>query len=1209
MAKRAGTVSADEPPAKKREVTSLADLESDDSAISASEEEDVAMGGEEEEGGEDEESGEEEADGAPGTNGATLRKKSSRPLSAEEIQAARETAELFKSNIFKLQIDELIKEVKLKELHTLLVEKVLHKLHELVEAVPAVLGLTLQQAEALFDAKKLAIPFPDPKPSNPNLRFAYAAPEDVQLVGSFGLKTAIHQQHGQTVDMVLTMPAALFQPKDYLNYRAFYKRSFYLAHLAKHLMKLSKQQHLPIKLLYTLHNDDPLNVALRVELIATNDPADLVFAKTKFAINLLVGFPAGVFDAKKLLPDRNCIRVQVPSRGNDAVVDGAPPPQLPPTPLYNLLVLTSVNYGHYLRFLYATKKQTEAFRDACQLGKIWLQQRGFTLLCAPNGGFGSFEFSLLMAVLLAGGGTEGNKILLHGFLLYQLFKGTMRYLATMDLCEGYLLFRLQVSGENLAVLALFDPTGGFSVPTLFDRTSKVNVLWKLSRLRYEQLRQMARQTLLLLGDVVQDRFDAIFLQKCSQPYLAYDAQVRVPLKELQLEEKFGPLEKISFLTYHRFVAFRVELILLKALGNRIHSLAVVVDSTPSTFQVTRRKPATSTEGTITIGINLNPEECDKVLTKGPRSDETTAAAEFQAFWGSKALLRRFKDGSIQHSIVWSDGTNTPVVWSIVQYVLDLHLQQGISRHMQLDMQLFDDKLPVPLVAGAQGLPVASLSTFQKQRTAQDQLIKAIMAMSSDLPLHVRAVLPSSANSRYALMFQPVPYAFASPEYFAELVLQFELLTRWPDELVALERTKSAFLMKVQEGLAGEDGYRCFMVRDTETLPQFADMYTLDVVVPSGYGFRIRVLTERDEVLYLRAVANTHKQRAQLQDVYLRFNQRYMAGVKHTRLVTMLAQFYNYYLPTVRLFKRWLDSQMLLCHMLDPLVELLALVPFVEPAPYHTPLLVQNGLLRILAFVARWNWKEDPLVVDLVRKDALGELDEQLLGALLGKLAHLADHMLAQQYQQILDNFAQVRQQDPQATKTQLFVGTREDMLGIMWSRHLLVPIALRLTALARAAVLLVDKQGVTSAVVESLFTPSYGDYDFTLRVTGGSGLEVALGVLPRNAFKNLLVDAQQCPEDITSKMDPVQLLYGELVALFSPAVVFLVHRYTGAGGDGGNVICGVFDPLFSGKRKFKVNLGYNIKPAGGDEVVLNRKAVLSEVLRVAGDMVVSFAKK
>ena len=141
------------------------------------------------------------------------------------------------------------------------------------------------------------------------------------------------------------MPKELFQPKDYLNYRALYKKSFYLAYLGENLIHLSKKNNLPIKVSYQFFNDDVLNPVLKIESIQTENPEDLTFTKTKIAINLIVAFPFGVFDSKKLLPDKNCIRVQSDTE------------TLPPTPLYNSSVLSQTSYDYYLKYLYTTKNQ------------------------------------------------------------------------------------------------------------------------------------------------------------------------------------------------------------------------------------------------------------------------------------------------------------------------------------------------------------------------------------------------------------------------------------------------------------------------------------------------------------------------------------------------------------------------------------------------------------------------------------------------------------------------------------------------------------------------------------------------------------------------------------------------------------------------------------------------------------------------------------
>jgi U3 small nucleolar RNA-associated protein 22 len=77
------------------------------------------------------------------------------------------------------------------------------------------------------------IPFPDPKPAKDSAyKLSYSPPSDINIVGSYALKTMTKNDNGLTVDMVMTMPLSIFQEKDYLNYRYFYKRAYYLACVA-----------------------------------------------------------------------------------------------------------------------------------------------------------------------------------------------------------------------------------------------------------------------------------------------------------------------------------------------------------------------------------------------------------------------------------------------------------------------------------------------------------------------------------------------------------------------------------------------------------------------------------------------------------------------------------------------------------------------------------------------------------------------------------------------------------------------------------------------------------------------------------------------------------------------------------------------------------------------------------------------------------------
>jgi U3 small nucleolar RNA-associated protein 22 len=44
-----------------------------------------------------------------------------------------------------------------------------------------------------------------------------------------------------SVDLLVVMPAAIFQEKDYLNYRYFYKRAYYLACIAAGLQQAAQE--------------------------------------------------------------------------------------------------------------------------------------------------------------------------------------------------------------------------------------------------------------------------------------------------------------------------------------------------------------------------------------------------------------------------------------------------------------------------------------------------------------------------------------------------------------------------------------------------------------------------------------------------------------------------------------------------------------------------------------------------------------------------------------------------------------------------------------------------------------------------------------------------------------------------------------------------------------------------------------------------------
>lgn len=148
------------------------------------------------------------------------------------------TSGTFRSNMFKMQVDEMLSHIRPKHgKREAAAEAALHKLKSAIEKTPAREPLPVVDAErSLIKKSKVAIPFPEPRPAHDaKYKLEYAKPAHINVAGSYPLKLSTRTTEILAVDMVVTMPQTLFQEKDYLNHRYFYKRAYYLACVAASL--------------------------------------------------------------------------------------------------------------------------------------------------------------------------------------------------------------------------------------------------------------------------------------------------------------------------------------------------------------------------------------------------------------------------------------------------------------------------------------------------------------------------------------------------------------------------------------------------------------------------------------------------------------------------------------------------------------------------------------------------------------------------------------------------------------------------------------------------------------------------------------------------------------------------------------------------------------------------------------------------------------
>lgn len=85
-------------------------------------------------------------------------------------------------------------------------------------------------------------------------------------------------------------------------------------------------------------------------------------------------------------------------------------------------------------------------------------------------------------------------------------------------------------------------------------------------------------------------------------------------------------------------------VLERGFSDRVSLIRIIPTESPVWSVEKSRAP--SIENNIVIGVLLNLVRARSVIDLGPSGDDTEAVEQFKDFWGSKAELRRFRDGRI-----------------------------------------------------------------------------------------------------------------------------------------------------------------------------------------------------------------------------------------------------------------------------------------------------------------------------------------------------------------------------------------------------------------------------------------------------------------------------------------------------------------------------------------------------------------------------------
>jgi len=887
------------------------------------------------------------------------------PEAAEVFEIAQ-TRNLYKSNLFRLQLEELLRELSPGGPRARL-DAFLRGLQ------PVLLGLKPREITADFPTEFPLLHFHQRQP----FPFSFRPPQRIDVVGSYLLGTASRPPR-LCVDVALEMPSEAFQSKDYLNFRYCDKRAAYAGEVYRQLGGLRESEQCSdnggggaplagIKLSLEALQGDPFRPC--VALVCGKDNGHRG-ARPSWSVRLLPACAPDLFaPVARLAPSRNAVRplVQAPTT--------AVAPAPPPTAHYNSCLLEDSRMRSHLEYLHRCLQRVPATRDSILLLKRWAAARGF-LPQQVTGGVSVFIplSGFCLSMLAAHVGQTAN-VSPSQTSSFQLFKLVLSALGSTDWGKQKLIL-----GKAIPT-ALSTEEQGLCGAHFYDEDGTLNFFWRLGTF-IEEIRWEAQRTLRIL-DAETDPYDAVF-GKVSSLELTWDVVVRTPALGRgalcpacgvaagaspgamsssatprpsgsgpgdDLAEEPQPWDTPEALA----LGARLAAILSAGLGARCLRAAIRLVGDPSMRWSKSTPLAEGGDGAVAdggvsvlVGFCLDAIGLEAALDRGPSAEDAEAAARFRRLWGpERAELRRFKDGSILECVVWTKPSpqrsfesrrHPAVVTQLVRHLL--------SRHFARIADGTD------FVAGPIGF-VPNLGDFGRRLWATFEIFRTHLCQLSSLPLSIKDIHPKGAAFSYMdVVPDMAPAAGDGIERTLHgVIVEFESSGRWPEDQQAAQKVCSAMLLKMREELQTDLGI------EADVSEAF-----LDARYPE-FMFRVEIFHAQEHMTTAHRVTNfqvqqggafpEHKALERLRTLW--WQPRIRLALHGTVLQKPALA------GAARLVKRWMASQMLSGY--DEFVEHLTAAVFLQPAPFDAPTSPQVGFCRVCWLIATFDWQHEPLVVD------------------------------------------------------------------------------------------------------------------------------------------------------------------------------------------------------------------------------------------------------
>lgn len=590
-----------------------------------------------------------------------------------------------------------------------------------------------------------------------------------------------------------------------------------------------------------------------------------------------------------------------------------------------------------------------------------------------------------------------------------------------------------------------------------------------------------------------------------------------------------------------------------------------------------------------VGLVLNGEEAGRTLDVGPHADQHEACAAYRALWGEKADLRRYQNGVIAESVLWTPHRpeqRAQIPFQAAEWLLKRHLGSvSVASRSANDSWLRIIQVPD---AARDAVCVANSETqgFAPIMTAYQKLHSVLKNIDDELPLGVLNVTPASELLRYASVFVPHPVDVnrlaTAPESLgyvpvAEVGLQFESSPRWPDDLEAVQALKLALLEKVARVLQPRIRARMAIALDADATA-VEDQASLELLM-DGVAFRLRIMYEKEKVMIERALEPARPgvpkppapPRRLLLPALAKWERRFEYEPWHHSTLAPMHHRFPSFSTAVRLLKRWASAHML--RIEAEALELLVAHTYLAPGSLGAPAGATAGFLRTLEELAAWDWRTSPMFVPLVAvtRDAAS--------------ASGRPRFPTAEREEALAAFSR------RGEKHAWSIVTETDTSGTRWTGNVGPLNAGRVQALAGATLAAV--RGVSPLDVPALFATPLEHYDAVFHLSPGTRAAQALKPEIPSGFRSAEA------HDVRLGFDPAGLLAADIQRLYGDAL-FVFHD-----ANGGRAIGILFNPQRITPRAFKPLLGYNTAPASKSLVTLNKAAVTEEIKRLGAGIVTS----